>query len=180
MVEQGGLHSLGDVKALILYILLSASCPLNQTNLTEIVLNDGLVDYFDFSQAIQELLQEGLLDIVSPEESNTYIITNVGKQTEQIYERNLPFIVKKKVLAALTKTLAKIKRDSNTYTEISPCPAGFLVTCRLTENEQILLEYSVLVPDQLQAHMIADQFSKFPTEKYQAILSSVIDENLFE
>lgn len=180
MIEQGGLHSLGDVKALILYISHSASRPLSQTHLTEIILNDGLVDYFDFSQAIQELLQEGLLDIASPEETDTYIITNMGRQTEQLYEKKLPFIVKKKALAALTKTLAKIKRDSNTYTEITPSSAGFLVTCRLTENDQTLLEYSVLVPDELQAHMIADQFSKFPTEKYQAILSAVIDENLFE
>ena len=180
MVEHGGLHSLGDVKALILYISHSAACALTRDHFTEIVLNDGLVNYFDFSQALQELLQEGLLDIVSAEQNDQYIITTVGEQTEQLCEKNLPFNVKKKMLAAMTKVLAKIRRDSSTHTEIQKADSGFLVTCRLTEHEMILLEYTILVPDEMQAHMIADQFSKFPTEKYQAIMSAVIDENLFE
>ncbi|MBQ6947433.1 MAG: DUF4364 family protein [Clostridia bacterium] len=180
MVEHGGLHSVGDVKALILYISNSAALPLTQENFTEIVLHDGLVNYFDFSQAFQELLQEGLLDILSVEENNRFVITEIGTQTEKLYEKNLPFNVKKKTLAALTKVLAKIQRDSNTHTEIVAAASGYHVICRLCENDQTLLEYKVLVPDELQAHLIADQFSKFPTEKYQAIMSAVIDENLFE
>ena len=180
MVEHGGLHSVGDVKALILYISNSAALPLTQENFTEIVLHDGLVNYFDFSQAFQELLQEGLLDILSVEENNRFVITEIGTQTEKLYEKNLPFNVKKKTLAALTKVLAKIQRDSNTHTEIVAAASGYHVICRLCENDQTLLEYKVLVPDELQAHLIADQFSKFPTEKYLAIMSAVIDENLFE
>ncbi len=180
MVEHGGLHALGDVKALILYISRSAATALTQENFTEIVLNDGLVNYFDFSQAFQELLQEGLLDILSVEESDKYVITEIGAQTEQLYEKKLPFNVKKKTLAALTKVLAKIQRDSSTHTEILPTTGGFHVVCRLSEKEQTLLEYTVLVPDEMQAHMIADQFAKYPTEKYQAIMSALIDENLFE
>ena len=180
MVEYGGLHSVGDVKALILYISNSASRPLTREHFTEIILNDGLVNYFDFSQALQELLQEGLLDITSAEEDDKYIITNVGIQTEKLYEKNLPFNVKKKTLAAIAKVLAKIQHDSCTHTEINATDGGFLVTCRLTERELTLLEYTILVPDEMQAHIIADQFTKFPTQKYQAIMSSVIDEDLFE
>ncbi len=180
MTEQGGLHTVGDVKALLLYILNASNTALNRDHLTEIVMNDGLVDYFDFSQALQELLQEGLLDIASAENENDYVITPLGIQTQDLYEKNVPFNVKKRSLAALTKVLAKIKRESNTITNIEQADGGFLVTCRLTEEERILLEYKVLVPDEMQAHIIADQFSKTPTEKYQGIMSLLIDENLFE
>lgn len=179
MVEQGGLHSLGDVKALVLYILHAASRSLEREHLTEIILNDGLVDYFDFSQGLQELLQEGLIDIASSDEMNTFVITDVGIQTKELYEKQLPFNVKKRALAALTKTLAKIRRDSNTHTDIGTADGGYLVTCRLTEDEKTLLEYKVLVPDEMQAHIIADQFQKHPTEKYQSIMAALIDENLF-
>ena len=179
MVEHGGLHTLGDVKALVLYILHAADRAMEREHLTEIVLNDGLVDYFDFSQGLQELLQEGLIDIISPEETNTFIITDVGIRTKELYEKNIPFNVKKYALAALTKTLAKIRRESNTHTEVSLTEGGYLVTCRLTEQEKTLLEYKVLVPDEMQAHIIADQFLKHPTEKYQSIMAALIDENLF-
>ena len=179
MVEQGGLHTLGDVKALVLYILDASSQSLEREHLTEIILNDGLVDYFDFSQALQELLQEGLIDITSPDEINTFVITNVGIQTKDLYEKNIPFNVKKRALAALTRVLAKIKRDSNTHTDITAVEGGFQVTCRLTEDTKVLLEYKVLVPDEMQAHIIADQFVKNPTEKYQSMMAALIDENLF-
>lgn len=179
MVEQGGLHALGDVKALVLYILHASSEPLEREHLTEIILSDGLVDYFDFSQALQELLEEGLIDIVAADEINTFVITKVGIQTKDLYEKNIPFNVKKHALAALTKVLAKIKRDSNTHTDIAVVNGGYQVTCRLTENEKILLEYKVLVPDEMQAHIIADQFLKNPTEKYQRMMAALIDENLF-
>ena len=113
MVEQGGLHTIGDVKALVLYILDTASIPLDKEHITEIVLSDGLVDYFDFTQAIQELLQEGLIDILSPDHTNTYVITDVGTQTKNIYEKNLPFNVKKHTLAAITKTMAMMTGSTN-------------------------------------------------------------------
>ena len=180
MTEHGGLHTVGDVKALLLYILNASNTALNREHLTEIVMNDGLVDYFDFSQALQESLQEGLLDIASIENENDYIITPLGVQTKDLYEKNIPFNVKKRSLAALTKVLAKIKRDSKTHTDIEATEGGFLVTCRLTEGSLTLLEYKVLVPDEMQAHIIADQFAKSPAEKYQGIMSLLIDENLFE
>ena len=179
MVEQGGLHTLGDVKALILYILHSASRSLEREHLTEIILNDGLVDYFDFSQGLQELLQEGLIDISSPNETNSFVITDVGIRTMELYQKNIPFNVKKRALAALTKTLAKIRRESNTHTDVALVEGGYLVTCCLTEENKTLLEYKVLVPDEMQAHIIADQFLKHPTEKYQSIMAALIDENLF-
>lgn len=180
MVEQGGLHTVGDVKALILYISNAAARPLERENFTEIIMHDNLVDYFDFMQALQELLQEGLMDIASIEQANLYRITEIGTQTKELYEKNIPFNVKKRVLAALTKTLAKINRESNTHTEIEATDKGYLVTCRLTENDTLLLEYKVLVPDEMQAHIIADQFANSPTEKYQGIMEQLIDENLFK
>ena len=179
MVEQGGLHTIGDVKALILYICYTAARPLDRENLTEIAMHDGLVDYFDFSQALQELLEEGLLDISSPDKTNTFIITGIGIQTKELSEKDIPFNVKKRALAALTKALAKIQRDSNTHTNIEKTEGGYLVTCTLTEQDKILLEYKVLVPDEMQAHIIADQFSKSPTVKYQGIMEQLIDEKLF-
>ena len=180
MIEKGGLHTVGDVKALVLYILRYAGKPLNRENLTEIVLNDGLVD-FDFTQALQGLLEDGLVDITSPDDPTDYVLTELGRQTEELYETNLPFNVKKKNLAAMMSVLAQIKRESNTHTKIEKVSNGFLVSCTLTEQDgSILLQYTVLVPDELQAHMITDQFCKQPTEKYKGIMSLLIDESLFE
>ena len=169
---------MGDVKGLILFILKHSGTPLGKEDLTEIVLSDGLVDYFDFTEALQELLESGLVDIAAKDDARL-ILSSLGRQTEEIYENDLPYNVRKKNLAATMQVLSRIKRDSNTRTHIEKTEKGYLVTCSLTEDQTLLLEYSVLVPDEMQAYMIADRFVKHPTEKYQAILSLLIDKDLF-
>ena len=54
------------------------------------------------------------------------------------------------------------------------------MVCTLVEGEDILLEYRLLVPTQIQAQIIADQFKTNPTDKYKNILELLVDEKLFE
>ena len=47
MPELGGLKEIPDVKALILYLLKEAGCVVRESQLTDILMADGLVEYFD-------------------------------------------------------------------------------------------------------------------------------------
>lgn len=179
-MKLGGLTNMADVKAMILYIMNYTGRPLSYDNLADIVLYDELVEYFDFTAAMDELLNKGLIDILSPDETRTYKITSLGQQTVQIYEKNLPFNVRKKNVASVIRVLAQIERDKQIKTDIQKENGGYLVTCTLMEGEQLLMEYKILVPNELQAHLIAEQFKSDPTPKYQGILSLLIDEKLFD
>ena len=72
MPELGGLKEIPDVKALILYLLKEAGCVVRESQLTDILMADGLVEYFDYSQAMEQLLMAGMMDIASLDETGSY------------------------------------------------------------------------------------------------------------
>ncbi|MBQ8605987.1 MAG: DUF4364 family protein [Clostridia bacterium] len=176
----GGLNDVGDVKILVLYILQYAGKPLTKENLIDIALEAGSVSYFDMAQAIEELLLTGPIDIINHDNPDTVRITELGKQTLSLFEKNLPYSVRRKNQSALVKILADIKYKQSVTSDIVKKGMGYEVTCTLYDGEDILLSYKLLVPTQIQAQMIADQFEKDPTSKYKSILDQLIDEKLFE
>lgn len=176
----GGLNSVGDVKVLVLYILNYAGMPLSKDNIIKIAMQDGLVQYFDLMQAIDEGLLTGLIDIIGQDNPDILRITEIGRQTLSMFEKSLPHNVVRKNQSALLKMLADIERERNIKADIQKKKGGFEVTCTLLDGEDTLLEYKLFVPTQIQAQMIVDQFKSNPTQKYKSILQLLIDEKLFE
>ncbi len=176
----GGLNSVPDVKVLVLYILNYAGTPLSKDNIQHIALSDGLVQYFDLCQAIDEALLTGLIDVVSSADPDTVRITEVGRQTLAMFEKTLPHSVRRKNQTALLNMLADIERGRNVKSDIIKKEGGYEAVCTLLDGDDTLLEYKLFVPTQIQAQMIVDQFENDPTGKYKGILSLLIDEKLFE
>ncbi len=176
----GGLNSVPDVKVLVLYILNYAGAPLLKDNIINIALSDGLVQYFDLVQAIDEMLITGLIDITGKDTPDVLRITELGRQTLGLFEKTLPHSIRRKNQTALLKMLADIERARNVKSNIEKKSSGFEVTCTLIDGDDVLLEYKLLVPTQIQAQLIVEQFEKNSTEKYKSILQLLVDEKLFE
>lgn len=176
----GGLNSVPDVKVLVLYILNYAGTPLSKDNINRIALSDGLVQYFDLCQAIDEALLTGLIDVVSSDTPDILRITEVGRQTLSMFERTLPHNVRRKNQTALLNMLADIERKRDVRSQVVRKNDGYEAVCTLLDGDDVMLEYRLFVPTQIQAQIIVDQFKNDPTGKYKSILSLLIDEKLFE
>lgn len=180
MTIVGGLNNVPDVKIMVLYILNYAGTPLSKDNINRIALSDGLVQYFDLCQAIDEALLTGLIDVVRSDTPDILRITEVGKQTLSMFEKALPHSIMRKNQTALLNMLADIERERSIKSEIVKKNSGYEAVCTLVDGEDILLEYRLFVPTQIQAQMIVDQFKNDPTGKYKSILSLLVDQKLFE
>ncbi len=180
MPELGGLWELPDIKALVLYLLKEADCVVTETQLTEVMMADGLVEYFDYTQAVDQLLIAGMMDIPSLEETSSYKITKLGLEVVNEYEERLPYNVRSKTLAALKANLRKKREEEETWTEIKRSETGYAVTCTTQEQGEVLLSYTILVPEQRDAYYAAQRFKENPAFYYQRIMELVLDENLFK
>jgi hypothetical protein len=176
----GGLNEVADVKILVLYILNYAGKSLKRENLIDIAMEAGSVAYFDLVQAIDELLMTGPIDIVGKDTPDDLRITQLGRQMLSMFEKNLPYTVRRKNQTALLSVLAKIERGQSVKSAVTRKGDSYEVCCTLLEGEDTLLEYRLLVPTQIQAQMIADQFESDPTSKYRGILELLIDEKVFD
>lgn len=176
----GGLNSIPDVKVLVLYILNYAGRPLSKDNIIKIGMDSGTVEYFDIAQCTEEMLITGLIDINAVETPDIYRITELGRQTLAMFERDLPHSVRRKNQSSLLKLLSEIDRARDIKSDIIKKSNGYEAVCTLLDGEDTMLEYRLYVPTQIQAQMIVDQFEKNPTDKYKSILQLLIDEKLFE
>ncbi len=180
MPELGGLHQIPDVKALVLYLLKEAACVLRESQLTDVLMADGLVEYFDYAESVEQLLMAGMIDIASLEDTGSYRITKHGLEVVGEYEQRLPHNVKSKTLAALQAVLRKKQEDEQIFAEILPSDSGFSVTCTIREGGETMLSYQVLVPDRKDAYYIAERFRENPTGYYQKMMELILDEELFK
>lgn len=180
MPELGGLREMADVKALILYLLKEAGCDLKEGQLTDVMMADGLVEYFDYAQAVEDLLMNGMIDIASLDEAGSYHITKQGLAVVAEYEARLPHNVKSKTLTALEETLRRKQEDDQIYAEIEPSDSGFTVTCTIREGGEVMLSYQVLVPDRKDAYYVAERFRENPSGYYQKMMELILDEDLFK
>ena len=69
-IELGGLRNRDDIRLLICYILKSVDTPLTRQMLNDAMQEDGLANFFEVGQAIEELLKTGNItaDILEDED----------------------------------------------------------------------------------------------------------------
>lgn len=180
MPELGGLRELPDIKALILYLLKEADCVVQESQLTDVLMADGLVEYFDYTQATEQLLMAGMIDIASLDETSSYRITRQGREVEAEYERRLPHNVKSTTLTALKQVLRRQQEEEQVSAEITESESGYIVTCTIRERGEVMLSYRILVPDRKSAYYVKERFRENPAGYYQKIMEVVLDENLFK
>ena len=81
MARFGFIHSKLDTKLLILYILTRVAGPIDFATLTDLVMCDDGVDYFEFAEALSELLESGHL----VREGDYYPPTDKGRRLKIYY-----------------------------------------------------------------------------------------------
>ena len=178
MPELGGLYNLADVQNLVLYLLDISTMELTKQNIIEISLYDGLVEYFDVTEALNELLKKGLIDIISLEKDQTYKITDYGRQTHE-NRPSLPYNIRKKANAALAMIISRIEHQNDVVATYKEVCGGYEVCCTLNENDIVLFEYKLFVPTKMSAHIVCQQFKENPIKKYQDMMEYIIDKDMF-
>ncbi len=168
-VEPGGLRNTTQIKILITFIVSNISEPLGTDMLIEALGVHGLANYFEITQAIEELESNG--NIVT---SDGFVyITPKGTLSLSELSAELPRSVKETALADAMKLLIKDKREKENTVEIVPEGKGFLVTFKVTHNGGILMQLTVYAADADQAQSLKDNFINDPAHVYSTVVSSL-------
>ncbi|MDY4975486.1 MAG: DUF4364 family protein [Clostridia bacterium] len=83
-----------DIKLLILYLMKQARQPLSAAEITDFVLADSLLDFFETHHYIGALLEERQIEEVA---DHTYQLTEAGLQAIEFFENRLPYSILEKI-----------------------------------------------------------------------------------
>ena len=175
MGRMGFIHDKLDIKFLILYITARLAGPVDFTTLAELSFCDEGVSYFDFAEALAELVETQHLAVG---EDERYAITEQGQRNGAICESSLAFSVRQRCEANLAQVNAILRRDAQIRTETFPREDGGGVTLRLIldDDKGNLMTLDMLTVSQDQASRLAERFREQPERLYQKILQLLLEE----
>ncbi len=173
-ISPGGLNSDLEIKILICYLLKSIGRPISKTQLNSAVSGHGLVNYFDLSGALSELLRSEHIRLVEDGGEECYTTTPLGEQTADSLGKSIPASVKEKALGACMRLLARLQTEKETAVSIDKTDDGFVVHCAILDEGTDLMHLSLFVPDLLQAEKVKEQFLAAPGPFYEELMETLL------
>ena len=172
-VEDGGLRSRADIKALICYALRNLDQPLTSDQLNEIMLGKGLANYFDVSQALAELVVNGSVTSAYRDGRECLLLSGEAALASDILERELPKAIREKALNAGVEILTRARRERETKIDIEPSGSGYSVTFTISDGSDVLMRLSVYAADSRQAEHIKNNFLSDPVRIYSGVIAAL-------
>ncbi|MBU5434923.1 DUF4364 family protein [Pseudoflavonifractor sp. MSJ-37] len=172
MSRLGFIRNKMEIKFLVLYIMARVASPIDFPTLTELTMCDEGVDYFDFAEAVAELVDTGHLTL----EEGLYAITDKGRQNGEACESELPYSVKHKCNTDLARVNGILRRNAQVRTEVIPREDGSL-TARMTLDDEggNIMTIELLCVNEDQAARLSRGFQAKPERVYNEVLAALLD-----
>ena len=172
-VDFGGLRTRQEIKLLICFLLESLEKPLSKAQINEIMQGQGLANYFEVNQALDELFTAGTVDIEVLEDQEMLLLTQDVRAAAKILENELPKAVREKAINAAVKMQTKARRMRENKIEVEKLENGYHVTFTISDKEDVLMRLTVYVADIAQVETVKQGFLNDPVSLYSAIIASL-------
>ena len=164
-------EGLADNKLLILYILQKINHPVSYKELLELVISISDMNYFDFQQFLQDLLDDKFILKYIQNDDEIIELTEEGKNALELTIDMLPGIIKLKVDSSFKEEYNKIKDEFSVYARYTPITeTNFMVNCKIIENSQTIFNLETFADSREQAKQIVNNWNKNAEKIYPEIL----------
>lgn len=173
-IELGGLRNRDDIRLLVCYLLKSVDSPMTRQMLNEAMQEDGLANYFEVGQAIEELLKTANItaDIMGDEEVIT--VTQKGREAAEMLQTSLPRTVRERAVNSAIRLITKARVERENKIEVKKEEnGGYTITFTLFDKNTQFMKLSVYVCDSLQLEQVKQNFINDPVKVYSTIITSL-------
>ena len=169
---QGPLKDKNDIKIFILYLLRNIGYPLDFDNINDIVVQDGIVGYFDFADCFAELLDTGNIAEVKERNTCLYRITDQGIHVADNLQSNVLTAIRERSLKSALRLLSFKKKGSEIrHHGEELASGGYKLTCSIVEAREEIMNVSVFLDNKAQLEKMEYNFEKNPEVVYRGLLA---------
>lgn len=173
-IELGGLRNRDDIRLLVCYLLKSIDAPMTRQMLNDAMQEDGLANFFEVGQAIEELLKTGNITADILDEEEVISVTEKGREAAELLQTSLPKTVREKAVNSAIRltTKAKIERENKIEVKKED-DGGYTITFTLFDRDTEMMKLSIYVVDSLQLETVKQNFINDPVKVYSSIITSL-------
>lgn len=167
-----------DIKIFILYLLKNLKEPLDFNTISDIVVQDEFVNYFDFAECFAELLDAETIRQLREEERTTpgkfelYAITDKGIEVVEQLQSDLLNMIREKSLRSAMRLLSFKKQGSDIRCESNERPDGrYDLHCEIIEHGKAILKVDLVVEQKYLLDKMIRNFNERPEILYRGTVS---------
>lgn len=168
-VEPGGLSSINEVKILICRVLCELDNPIAMSDLTDGMLTDGFVNYFDFAVALSDLCESGHVRKETQNERTVLYITSDGRNADSLLGSSLPLAVCESVYAGVLSAQSGGRAECT----IEPTKVGVTISMRFIFEGRELFNVKMEAGDEMIAEDMKRNFLKNPHDVYISLIKLI-------
>ena len=173
-IDPGGLTNDYEIKILVCYILEKIKRHMTFSEINYILQSEGLANYFEYAEAISELLSSGhIVDISQGEGEQRFRLSDLGVKTARTFEKNIPLSVREKSMRAAEEYYLRQRIEKENQVKIEKVSDGYRLSLCISDIGSDLLNLSLFVPTEKECEQIKKRFLCDPTIFYRGIIALV-------
>ena len=176
------LRDKNEIKIFILFLLDKIGYPLDYNTIGSIVVQDGIVRYFDFADCFFQLLDAGHVaparegtEQLSLSEGETeeelFEVTATGREVATVLGDNLMITVREQGIRSALRHLSLQKMGADVDQHHEPLGKGFMYHCSIKDKTGKILGVDLRLDDRRQLEKINRNFAERPEIIYRGILA---------
>ena len=171
---KGPLQNKIDIKIFILFLLDNLNYPLDDESIINMIVENGYVGSFDFTECFSELLELGHVVSDEVEGKVYYTISESGRLVCADLQDSLLESIRLASSQSASHLLSLHKRGAHLESGIKEREDKKLyVECRVVEAHGVLFSFGVTVNSRMQAEQILRNFREKPEKTFRGLLSVV-------
>ena len=171
----GSNREYAENKLILLYIMEKIKMPLGNLQITKLVMERNLMNYFLLQQFLNELCSDGMLASSAASGMNTYTLTKKGSETLHYFLSFIPYSTREQLDITIAEARRSIRHETRITADFVPESENeFTVQCRIGEDDFSLLEVKVTVGTRSDAKALCEHWKKHSQEIYNEIIESLM------
>ena len=165
-------------KLMNLYMLHQVNFPLTNAQLSNFFLDREYTTYFTLQQALNELLDAGLVKKETMRNSSRYEITKEGEETLEFFGKNISPAIVIDMDEYLKQNRFRMRNEVGLISDFyKSTNQDYIVHCEVREGKAVLVNLDISVPDKEQAEIMCNHWKDRSQEIYAYVMKSLMSEH---
>ncbi|KKY00739.1 MULTISPECIES: DUF4364 family protein [Paraclostridium] len=162
-------------KLLILYVLEKANMDLTNSQITQVILETEVMNYFSLQQFLSQLMDAKFLKIYEDSNREYYTLTQKGIETLNYFLSRIPSQITEKLDEYIKLNKENLLADTQVKSSfVKQSDNEYIVNLRVIENQSNLIDLNLNVSSEKQAKLICDNWKKNASYMYAEIIELLI------
>ena len=165
-------------KLMNLYMLHQVNFPLTNAQLSNFFLDREYTTYFTLQQALNELLDAGLVKKETMRNSSRYEITKEGEETLEFFGKNISPAIVSDMDEYLKQNRFRMRNEVGLISDFyKSTNQDYIVHCEVREGKAVLVNLDISVPDKELAEIMCNHWKDRSQEIYAYVMKSLMSEH---